>query len=163
MKDERQARPELQIWIYLAQCRDAILRIWERDSRKFGLTVAQADLIYVVKSMNAMGITPIPADLARWLFRKPHSVFSLIKTSEKRGLITRKKDLPAKNLVRVEITEEGEEAFKKAQAHQDILSNICLASLSEEEQRQLLDLLRKLRDSTFKELGNSAPPPGRDL
>jgi len=61
------------------------------------------------------------------------------------------KDLHRKNLVRVSMTEKGEEAYKLAMKRK-VLQKI-ISSLSAEQHKQLTSCLEVLRDSGLKETG----------
>ena len=70
---------------------------------------------------------------------------------EKKGLIRKVRDLQRKNLVRVEMTEKGKQAYNNT-AREESVRRI-MTSLSEKECRQLISCLDKLHNRAFKELG----------
>ena len=51
--------------------------------------------------------------LSRLLLREAHTMSGLIKRMEKQSLVEKSKDLEKKNLVRVTLTEKGEQAFQR--------------------------------------------------
>ncbi len=75
---------------------------------------------------------------------------------EKQGLVTRIKDLQRKNLVRVQVTEKGQQMF--AQVSQPESVNRVLSSLNPEERQHLRSLLHKLRDAALDSLEIKKPP-----
>jgi len=62
-----------------------------------------------------------------------------------------------KNLVRVSITEKGQQAYDKSTRRKPIYK--IISSLSEEERQQLRSCLEKLRNKAFKELIVEYKPP----
>ena len=75
---------------------------------------------------------------------------------EKQGLVKRTKDLDKKNMIRVELTEKGEEALRRSRELKSI-HNI-LSCLSQEEHDNLRGYLEKLRNRALEE-----PPKARRL
>lgn len=70
---------------------------------------------------------------------------------EKDGLIRKRKDLERKNLIRVEITEKGEEAYQRSIAMKVIPG--ILSCLSQKEHDSLRAYARRLRNKAVRELG----------
>jgi len=66
-------------------------------------------------------------------------------------------DLDRKNLVRVSITEKGQQAYHKSTMRKSIRK--IMSSLSEEERQQLRSYLEKLQNKAFKELIVEHKPP----
>ncbi len=70
---------------------------------------------------------------------------------EKQGLITRVKDLPKRNMVRVAMTEKGREAYELSTRRFSM--HDTMSALSETEKSLLWNLLEKLRDKALKLAG----------
>jgi DNA-binding MarR family transcriptional regulator len=62
-----------------------------------------------------------------------------------------------KNLVRVSITEKGQQAYHKSTRRKSI--HRIISSLSEEERQKLRSCLEKLQNKAFKELIVEYKPP----
>jgi DNA-binding MarR family transcriptional regulator len=74
--------------------------------------------------------------------------------------VKRAKDMERKNLVRVTITEKGQQAYKQALKRKSVQK--IMSSLSEAERQKLKSLLETLRNKGLKELGidpKKAPSP----
>lgn len=138
------------IWLLLYQTRDAIYKARVRELNKYNLSPRHTAVLSTIK---AIGDRATPAEISRWLFRKPHSVSGILQRMEKDGLINRVKDLERKNLVRVIITEKGEQAFQNSSQRKSI--HKIMSSLTLEEQQQLGLLLDKLWQKAIKKLGIS--------
>jgi len=139
---------DYKLWVLLQQTSDILFEIRETELREDGLTAMHAAALLVIKTI---GDKATPAEISRLMVRKPHSVSGLLSRMEKAKLIKRTKDLHRKNLVRVSITEKGEEAYKLA-IKRKVVQKI-VSSLSAEQQKQLTSCLEFLRDRGLKEMG----------
>jgi len=149
-----------QLWGILNQTAWAIARNRQNELSDVGATVVQAGVMVIVKTVKG----PItPAEISRWLFREPQSVSSLLNQMERKGLLRRAKDLQRKNMVRVELTERGEEVYHRSLEKTETLREI-MSCLTEEERSDLERCLLKLRAQALKTLGAKyrfAPPTTR--
>ena len=75
---------------------------------------------------------------------------------EKQGLIRRVKDLGRRNLVRIVLTEKGNEAYKNMSECNSI--NEAFSAIDNESFQQLKSYLRTIRDSVLRELGQREEP-----
>ncbi|MCX6000524.1 MAG: MarR family transcriptional regulator, partial [Chloroflexi bacterium] len=126
--------------MHLAQ--SATFRARHLELKEIGLTNAEFQLLLVV---NGLHESPTPADIARWMMRKPPTTTGLLHRMERNGLVRRLPDPNNRKLKRVVTTAKGEEALALA-TRQDI-SRTVLAALSVEEFSQLWSLLEKVKDT----------------
>ena len=145
---------DFRLWVLLRRTRRAIHKARERELRKADISTINFGVLSVIQ---AIGNRPTLAEISRWLLRESHSISELIGRMEKGGLVRRVRDLEKKNLVRIEITEKGQQVYNRS-AKRTVIHRI-MSSLSEEEQRQLDSCLNKLRDRAYKELGLDKKPP----
>ena len=75
--------PEYELWVLFHQACDAMARAREDELRKFGISRIQAAVLFIIKAIEGPAT---PAEISRWLFREPHTVFRLLKRMEKQGL-----------------------------------------------------------------------------
>ena len=150
---------DYEIWVLLNQVRDVMFSAREKESQQFGISAMQAGVLFVVRSI---GDKATPAEISRWLFRKPHSVSCILSRMEKEGLIRKSKDLERKNLVRIALTDRGEEAYRKSLARESI--HRIFSKLTQEECQNLASLLKALRNSALREVGakDNLPFPESD-
>ena len=111
MKDSYILGQDYELWALLYQTRDAIFLAREKELSAYDITTMKASVLFVA---NSIGDDATPAEIARWLMRKAHSVSGLLQRMEKDGLIEKTKDLKRKNMVRVTITDKGHEALQFA-------------------------------------------------
>ena len=135
------------LWILLAQARDAILNARRKELHQYNISASRGAVLFAIQ---AIGEEATPAEIARWLFREPHSISELLSRMERDGLVRRVKDLCRKNLVRIVLTEKGLEVYYKS-TKRELVCEI-MSSLSEEERQQLKSSLQTLRDKALKEL-----------
>lgn len=143
-----------RFWSAFNQAYWVVIRVAEAELRAIDLTMIQAAVLYWVKTSKE---PPTPADLARLLFRRPHTVSDLLNRMEKQKLVRRRKDSRRKNVSRIILTEKGEEAFER-QKQVGAVSRI-LSELTPEETEAVQSALEKLRRKALQELqsGLSAP------
>jgi len=139
---------DYRLWVLLQQTSDILFEARENELREDGLTAMHAAALLVIKGI---GDKTTPAQISRWMVRKPHSISGLLSRMEKAGLIRKTKDLHKKNLVRVSLTEKGEAAYKLAMKRKMIQK--IMSSLSAEQRKQLNSALEILRTKGLKEMG----------
>ena len=140
---------ENELWLLLRQASNLIYKAIESELRQLGsATYAQATVLWIVK---AIGEQATPAEISRWLIREPHAISMLLNQMEKKGLVRKTKDLDRKNMVRVTLTDKGEEALRQAQML-EIISKV-MSCFSHEEQDSLREYLLTLRSKALEELG----------
>ena len=138
-----------------------IMLIWERarnlELAKIGINMVQAEVLHCVKTAR----DPLtPMKLSRMMQRQPHTISALVHRMEAQGLLTTKKDMKRKNLVRLSLTRKGEEALKRwsiATVVPDALSCLtktereALDAITEKLHKKGLDLLRDMQPSPYSE------------
>jgi len=139
---------EYELWVLLQQVCDATRRVRDNEFREFGISSMQAAVLFIVKAIKG---SATPAEISRWLFREPHTVSGLLGRMEKHGLVRQLKDLERKNLIRVVITEKGEEAYQRSRELKVIRT--ILSSLSSEQRDTIRPYLETLRNRALVELG----------
>ncbi|MBM4463148.1 MAG: winged helix DNA-binding protein [Chloroflexi bacterium] len=146
-----------QLWGILHHTAWAIARNRQNELSDVGATLMQVAVMVIVKNVKG----PItPAEISRWLFREPQTVSSLLNQMERKGLLRKSKDLERKNMVRVELTEKGEQVYRRSLDRTETLHEI-MSCLTEEERSELEKHLLKLRAQALKTLGAKyrfAPP-----
>ncbi len=125
--------------LYLTE--DALNRARHVQVRPLGLTRADADLLFLV---HCLGKLATPAELSRWLKRKPPTISEQLDHMEAKGLLRRQAIRGNNKSKKVVLTGKGLEALNQAMEH-DIIASI-MGSLSEKEYRRLWQLLEKLKD-----------------
>ena len=154
MEEHLKAIDNPEDWRLLFRTFKALDRAREIELEKIGVTTIQADVLHALKTANE----PVtPSKLSRWLYREPHTISGLINRMEEQGLVRKSKDLGKKNLVRVTLTKEGEQAYQQTlgvKVYPKILS--CL---SKKELNSLKVYLDKLHAGAFEAIKALQPLP----
>jgi len=153
MKDFTEDK-DYELWVLLAQAREAMYKARQKELRLYNLSPRQSAVLFIIR---AIGDKVTPAEISRWLLREPHSVSEIISRMEKQGLLKKVRDLYRKNLVRIELTEKGSEAYNQAIKRDSI--HTIMSALSDEERRQFSTMLEKIRDRALKESGKELRTP----
>jgi DNA-binding MarR family transcriptional regulator len=148
MKTVVASREDYELWVLLDQTCAAMMRAKENELRPAGISGMQAAVLFIVKTVKGPAT---PAEISRWLFREPHSVSGLLNRMEKDGLVRKVKDLDRKNLIRVALTEKGEEAYQRSR-EMKVISEI-LSCLTRKKKENLRASLEALRNKAVAEIG----------
>ena len=124
-------------WLRLLRVVQRVERDLTGQLRLWGLNNAQFDVLAHVGA--AEGITQ--QELADSLLVTKGNVAQLLDRMEKRGLIERR---PQGRTNRLFLTDKGRRTFSEVVPAHEALIDERLSVLPEEEQKQLLELLRKL-------------------
>ena len=154
MADTKPVDLDYNLWVLLEQATTLILNARDQELSEYGTTAMQAAVLFIT---NQVGDETTPAEISRWISRKPSSVTGILNRMVKAGLVQRTKDLPRGNWVRVRLTEKGQKAYKQSLKRKPI--HLIMSALSEEERRQLASLLEKLRTKALKVGGVRYKPP----
>ncbi|BAQ34816.1 MULTISPECIES: MarR family winged helix-turn-helix transcriptional regulator [Dehalococcoides] len=114
---------------------------WKKELKKIGLTGERFALIHEI---SLLGKNANPASLARKSMLEPHAISALLTRMEKDGLIRKSFFEKPKNMVRVELTQKGEELRELAWQITPILNEFWENCLTSDELKLLFDLLAKL-------------------
>jgi DNA-binding MarR family transcriptional regulator len=147
------------VWQIMARTNHALARVRQKELHQYGINMNDAIVLFTVIRLKDAAS---PTAISRQLFWEPHTVSAQLKTMEKKGLIRRVKDQKRQNLIWVEITEKGLEAYRQSSLHKS--TRKMMSALTKEEQLQLWAMLAKIRQKTMKELGwdNLEPFPPSD-
>jgi len=143
-RGESLRRPSVLAWLRLLRVSQKVERDLARQLKLWGLNNAQFDVLAHVGA--AEGITQ--QELADSLLVTKGNVAQLLGRMERRGLIERRSQGRTNRLF---LTDEGRRTFTEVVPAHEALIDDRLSVLSEEEQRQLFELLRKLDRALDKE------------
>ena len=143
---------DYNLWVLLNQTTEAILKARQKELDQYNISTIKAAALLVIETI---GHKPTPTEISRRLLRRPHSVSGLLSRMEKQGLVRQVKDLDRKNLVRVELTEKGHEAYYQSTKRESICQ--IMSSLSKKKRQQLISSLQILRDKALKRLAPGPP------
>ena len=141
--------PTYDMFFLLLQTSDLIHRILEErlDEENEGVTLAQLRLLLVL-SRHDRPLTS--AELGRCVFRKSQSITTALDQLKKSGYVAVIRDQKDKRLVRIHITEMGEQLLEKhlPWLHQGQREMVSCFSI--DELQQIEEYLRRLRYWLFQ-------------
>ena len=142
---------EYEIWILLSQLSDAMLKARENELVPLGLSAVQVGVMYVIRILNKGGIVATPSEISRWVFREPHTISGSLTRMERQGLVSLMRSTRGPRRVLVQLTEKGEEAYRRQVRQREVIPRI-LGVLSPEDRRQFRKYLESLREKSLQEL-----------
>lgn len=142
---------DYDLYILLRNTNDVILRLRINELNERGVLGRRIAVLLMIQIIERERGVATPAEIARCLVRKPHTVSDMLFRMAKDGLIRKVRDLDRKDRIRIAITEEGYQYFKKSAERESI--HRILSCLTDEERKQLRACLDKLHSQGIKELG----------
>ena len=130
---------EFFLWVSLWRAAKAILKARQKELHQYKLSPAKTSVLDVVSSHHDR-VTP--AEMSRELMRDPNTITELLISMEKDGMLRRIKDLPRKNMIRVELTDEGRNVYRRTTTDESYTEIFSI--LSKKEQQQLMSLLNRV-------------------
>ena len=140
------------LWLLLARTQHIVSKIRHKELRQCGVTINESGVLLTILRLKRPAT---PAAISQELHWEPHTVSELLKVMEKKGTIRKVRDLDRKNLIRVEITDKGIEAYHKSAQRKS--TRRVMSVLTKEEQGQLWTLLAKVRDKGLEQLDLHVP------
>jgi len=154
MKNSHSDDEIYDLWSMIEQVHSAVTLARDRELEPSGLSTIKAAALFII---DAIGTEATPAEISRWILRRPHSVSGLLDRMEKEGFVRKTKDLHRKNLVRVTITPQGRKAYNQSLKRKSISQ--IMATLTAEESQQLFSYMDRLRTKALKVAGINYKPP----
>jgi len=151
---DRAIDPSVVLFALLDEGCHATSRVLETSLRSLGLSMMKVGILFCLKHMPE---PKTPANLSRWLFREPNTIFTQLQEMERQGLVRKAKDLDRRNMVRVALTDKGEEVYRRAQPSMKVIQGI-MSCLSQEQQASLAECLDMLRRRALSELAVTKDP-----
>ncbi len=102
-----------ELWELFDKIHSMMISLIEDELRLSGRQPKQR--LDVLKAIDDLGPAAIPARVAERLVREPHTVSELLNRMVDDGMLRRVKDMPAKNQVRLELTEPGQAMLLRAE------------------------------------------------
>ena len=136
------------LWQMLARTDHIVAKLRQKELRRYGITMNDAIVLFTAVRLKRLAT---PANISRQLFWEPHTVSEQLKSMVSKGLIRKVRDLERQNLVRVEATEKGLEAYRESARRKS--TREIMSALTKEEQVQLWTLLAKIRERAMQKAG----------
>ena len=142
------------LWVLLQQTRDAVYNAREKELSQYSITQREAAIL---RAINSLGKSATPANLARWVYRRPHTISGILKRMKRKGFINLTNDPAIRNIIRISLTEKGREAYKTTLKRKSL--HRIFKSVIEDNCDQLESCLTEIRDRALKETGDEIHRP----
>jgi DNA-binding MarR family transcriptional regulator len=161
MYDYRFAGMSLTAFAHLRQMWIAMNKVVEIRLREIGATPESMTILWACRDLQG----PVrPAELARLVFRSPHTVAGILRWMEEEGLVVRMRRRPGHPFTEVKLTPKGKKACSPAiETAKDVIAEI-MSVMSDEELEQLVALTRPLQLKVLKmlQVKLKSSPPGTE-
>jgi DNA-binding MarR family transcriptional regulator len=147
LNNEESILKTYRLFHLLRQTTDAVDKLRENELKKHNITPEQAGALICIRSL---GDKATPAELSRWLFRERNSMTVLLNRMHKQGLISKRRNVKRKNLIKLSLTKKGHQVYKHAIELKTFKSIIDV--MPEKKREQLWALLENIRLQVLAEL-----------
>ncbi len=148
VKEERELA--LDVWFKLIKAFKIIHRKTQHELSLSGLTGPQFGVLMRLNIYGELCLNEISDKLNV----TEGNITGIIDRLEREGYVYRERDKDDRRVIHIKLTPEGERIYNEAYpGHQRLIEEL-MSCLSEEEQKQLSYLLKKLRKG-IEEIGNS--------
>lgn len=136
----KEADLALSLWVKLARASSIFTRLSARDIERYGLTQPQFSVVEALGHLGPMTI----GDLGKKMLVTGGCMTVIIDNLERDAIVERVRSVEDRRQVKVGLTTKGNELFQKIfRQHATRITELA-SVLTEEEQHQLSDLLKKL-------------------
>lgn len=142
---------ESQIWDSLCRVRDGMISLRDRELIPLGITAVQGGVLWVIDVLRRIGVPATPTEISHRVFRRPPTVWALMNRMEKQGLVRCIRNTQGKKQVLIEMTEQGEQVYRRYMTERRVIPRL-LEALSSDERDQLILILEKLNERINDEL-----------
>lgn len=132
---------------------EVLSRYLEIELGQYGATLIRFN---VMSTLFSNGGEMTPSEIAGSVFREKNSVTAVLNTLERQGLIRREPSADDRRSVRVVITDEGWREANHLNPIAQELSREILSCLEKEKTADLINTMRKLRESLLPKIARAA-------
>jgi len=152
MYDYKFSGASLTVWAQLRHTWIAMNKVAETRLGEIGATPESIAILWACRDFPG----PLrPAEIARLVFRAPHTIAGLLKRMEKEGLVIRIPKKPGHPYTEVKLTAKGKKACAPAiEILKDVIAE-TMSVMSEEELEKLGELIRPLQLRALEMLNTS--------
>ncbi len=147
---------DYHLFVLLLTTCDVVSRVRQYELDQYNIKIRQIAVLVVTKYLESHQEEITPGNIAKLLFREPHTVSKILTRMEKDGLVRKRRNPKSKNKVNIILTEKGEQVYKQSLNRNSIRN--MMSCLSIIERQQLYSILEKVRDkatSSFNEERNN--------
>ena len=148
----------LDLYLLIGRTNDAMHMARRQKCAKLGITPQQAAVIHLIKDL---GGEAKPTEISLWLFRKRHSIHSIIERMENAGILKKVRDTERKNGVKVILTKKGQTLCHRISKRESLKK--IIGTLPHKKRMQLRSSLEILFAKAREEIGVNNNLPLRPI
>ena len=108
------ASDQYPLWVALTRTHYYLRKLREKELKKMGLSMTQSTLLAIIHRARTGDFEATPVEISKQLLRAPSTTTELIDRMVDQGMVRKVQDLDRKNMVRVEMTDLGEDLYRKS-------------------------------------------------
>ncbi len=139
MGNQTLSEPNFKLWLLFASIHHKMVSLRENELKPYNITTGQLRMLRIIESLGSKAIL---SEVAKIVERKLDVISRQASMMEKDGLITRIRDKPKSSLLRLELTDKGQELLKTINSSQGL--NEVLSVLTEKERQQMSSALKRV-------------------
>ena len=123
---------------------EVLARYLEVELRQYDATLIR---FHIMSTLFKNGGEMTPSEIAESVFREKNSITAVINTLERQGVVRREPSIDDRRSVKVVITDKGWKEANRLNPIAQELSREALSCLEKERIEDLVDAMRKIRES----------------
>ena len=132
---------------------EVLARYLEVKLRKYDATLIR---FHIMSTLFTNGGEMTPSEIAENVFREKNSVTAVLNTLERQGVIRREPSADDRRSVKVVITDKGWKEANRLNPIAQELSREALSCMEKEQITELVDTMRKVRESLLPKIAKTA-------
>jgi MarR family multiple antibiotic resistance transcriptional regulator len=132
---------------------EVLARYLEVELRQYDATLIR---FHIMSTLFTSGGEMTPSEIAERVFREKNSVTAVLNTMERQGVIRREPSADDRRSVKVVITDKGWKEANRLNPIAQELSREALSCMEKEKITDLVDTMRKVRESLLPKIAKTA-------
>ena len=132
---------------------EVLARYLEVELRQYDATLIR---FHIMSTLFKNGGEMTPSEIAENVFREKNSVTAVLNTLERQGVVRREPSADDRRSVKVVITDKGWKEANRLNPIAQSLSREALSCMEKEKITDLVDTMRKVRESLLPKIAKTA-------
>ena len=132
---------------------EVLARYLEVELRQYDATLIR---FHIMSTLFTNGGEMTPSEIAERVFREKNSVTAVLNTLERQGVVRREPSADDRRSVKVVITDKGWKEANRLNPVAQELSREALSCMEKEKIADLVDTMRKVRESLLPKIAKTA-------
>ena len=132
---------------------EVLARYLEVELRQYDATLIR---FHIMSTLFKNGGEMTPSEIAESVFREKNSITAVINTLERQGVVRREPSTDDRRSVKIVITDKGWKEANRLNPIAQELSREALSCLEKERIEELVDTMRKIRESLLPKIAKTS-------